>query len=290
MIGLDIGTKVIRACLFEGSFGRYTFARAFEEQIPTSTLNMGGLLEDEADETEEIDPKLMAEADLERRQSGAIHALLRQLPNSSVVTHQSATQVSIRTVSLPFTDSQNIAAALPSIVEELVPFDIDDLQIQHQILNKEDNASDVLVLITQEDIIQMGVDEPKEDSVATDEPITEVLTAKAAIETPEASSEVQNVPTPVTVQTAVPTLATFRSATVKDGWRPTLIGTLMEGPTPRAVLAMPNGDEKVIHAGDMLSEDGVVVMAIGTNYVELAIIRSAEGRAQIENLTLSTQF
>jgi len=158
MIGLDIGTKVIRACLFEGSFGRYTFSRAFEEQIPTSTLNMGGLLEDEADETEEIDPKLMAEADLERRQSGAIHALLRQLPNSSVVTHQSATQVSIRTVSLPFTDSQNIAAALPSIVEELVPFDIDDLQIQHQILNKEDNASDVLVLITQEDIIQSHLD------------------------------------------------------------------------------------------------------------------------------------
>ena len=151
-------------------------------------------------------------------------------------------------------------------------------------------AVDPLFADPQEDIIQMGVDEPKEDSVATDEPITELLTAKAAIETPEASSEVQNVPTPVTVQTAVPTLATFRSATVKDGWRPTLIGTLMEGPTPRAVLAMPNGDEKVIHAGDMLSEDGVVVMAIGTNYVELAIIRSAEGRAQIENLTLSTQF
>ena len=160
MIGLDIGTNVIRACLFEGSFGRYTFARAFEEQIPTSTLNMGGSLEneDEADETEEIDPRLMAEADLERRQSGAIHALLRQLPSSSVVTHQSATQVSIRTVSLPFTDSQNITAALPSIVEELVPFDIDDLQIQHQILNREDNASDVLVLITREDIIQSHLD------------------------------------------------------------------------------------------------------------------------------------
>ena len=158
MIGLDIGTNVIRACLFEGSFGRYTFSRAFEEQIPTSTLNMGASLEDDADETEEVDPTLMAEADLERRQSGAIHALLRQLPKGSVVTHQSANQVSIRTVTLPFTDSQNIAAALPSMVEELVPFDIDELQIQHQILNLHDNASDVLVLITREDVIQSHLD------------------------------------------------------------------------------------------------------------------------------------
>lgn len=158
MIGLDIGTTAIRACLFEGSFGRYTFSRVVEEFVPNSTMDTGVLLADTDDETEEVDPKLMAQADLERRQSGAIQALLRQLPNASVVTHQSATQVSIRKVNLPFTDTQNIEAALPSIVEELVPFDIDDLQIQHQTLNIHEGSSDVLVLITREDIIQSHLD------------------------------------------------------------------------------------------------------------------------------------
>jgi hypothetical protein len=151
-------------------------------------------------------------------------------------------------------------------------------------------AVDPLFADPQEDIIQMGVEEPKADSTTKDDPTAQVVDSESATGSLEASSEAQAVQKAVTVQTPVPSLATFRPATVKDGWRPTLIGTLMEGPTPRAVLAMPNGDERVIHAGDMLSEDGVVVMAIGTNYVELAIIRSAEGRAQIENLTLSTQF
>ena len=64
----------------------------------------------------------------------------------------------------------------------------------------------------------------------------------------------------------------------------------MDGPTPRAILAMPSGEEKVVKAGDMLADDGVVVMTIGDKFIELAVIRSAEGRAQIENLTLSTQF
>ena len=32
MIGLDIGTDVIRACLFEGSFGRYTFSKLLKNR------------------------------------------------------------------------------------------------------------------------------------------------------------------------------------------------------------------------------------------------------------------
>ena len=50
--------------------------------------------------------------------------MLRAFPNAAVVTHQPATQVSIRTVTLPFTDGNLIAEALPATVEEMVPFDI----------------------------------------------------------------------------------------------------------------------------------------------------------------------
>ena len=39
-------------------------------------------------------------------------------------------------------------------------------------------------------------------------------------------------------------VATWKPATVKDGWRPTLIGTLMDGPTPRAILAMQVAKKK----------------------------------------------
>ena len=156
MIGLDIGTDVIRACLFEGSFGRYTFSKTLEEPLPRSSLHLGASF-DMDDDTEEVDPAILAQADLERRQSGAIHALLRGYSNAAVVTHQPATQVSLRTVSLPFTDSNLIAEALPATVEEMVPFDIDELQIQHQILSI-DTESQVLVLITREDIIESHLD------------------------------------------------------------------------------------------------------------------------------------
>ena len=145
--------------------------------------------------------------------------------------------------------------------------------------NTEDKIVDPLFEDPQEEVIQMGVDKPAEESVSVPSPDVEAVTSSE--EVPE-----ESVASPV-VQ---PSAASFRPATVKDGWRPTLIGTLMDGPTPRAILAMPSGEEKVVKAGDMLADDGVVVMTIGDKFIELAVIRSAEGRAQIENLTLSTQF
>ncbi len=169
-----------------------------------------------------------------------------------------------------------------TIVEEPVQPAVSNQDVDGNTENtdKENEAAiDPLFADPQEEIILGG-------EVPENEVVEEVVSVEDEAPRPEISPDpaVVNLPTPPVAPTS------FRKATVKDGWRPTLIGTLMEGPTPRAILAMPNGDEKVIRAGDMLSDDGVVVMAIGTNYVELAVIRSAEGRAQIENLTLSSQF
>ena len=82
----------------------------------------------------------------------------------------------------------------------------------------------------------------------------------------------------------------FRVSRVKDGWKPTLIASIMDGPTPRAILALPSGEEKVVKAGELLSEEGVVVMSIGESFVELVVVNAEEGRATIENVTLSKQF
>ena len=80
---------------------------------------------------------------------------LKGLSNAAIVTHQPATQVSLRTVTLPFTDSKSHRRRPLSTVEEMVPFDIDDLQIQHQILSIYGHS---LVLITREDIIESHLD------------------------------------------------------------------------------------------------------------------------------------
>ena len=147
----------------------------------------------------------------------------------------------------------------------------------------EDKPVDPLFEDPQAEVIQMGTDKPENETTAVVSPEVETVTATEEI--------VEEDSVPETLPTKVQPMATsWRPATVKDGWRPTLVGTLMDGPTPRAILAMPSGEERVVKAGDMLSDDGVVVMTIGDKFIELAVIRSAEGRAQIENLTLSTQF
>ena len=132
----------------------------------------------------------------------------------------------------------------------------------------------------QEELIIMGEEPPEE-------PAQDPTTAE------EVSEEVQ----PEAVPTAIPSLdsestptSTWKKASVRDGWKPMLVGTVMDGPSPHAILQMPSGDKVVIQAGDMLADDGVVVMSIGTNFVDLAIVNGSEGRASIQNLTLSSQY
>lgn len=131
-----------------------------------------------------------------------------------------------------------------------------------------------------EEVIVMGGPEEKEEPEELKEP-----------------EPIEEPPEPITeqVEPAIPAAQVapaqpMRVSRVKDGWRPTLIASVMEGPTPRAILAMPSGEEKIVKAGDLLSEEGVVVMTIGSSFVELAVINSVEGRAKIENLTLTEQF
>ena len=127
MIGLDIGTDVIRACLFEGTFGRYTFSKTLEEHVPRSYLDLGFPMDSDDDDTEEVDPAVLAQADLERRQSGAIHAMLRKFPKCGCRHTSAGNTGQSPNGHAPFTDSKLIAA-LPSTVEEIVPFDLDDFK------------------------------------------------------------------------------------------------------------------------------------------------------------------
>jgi hypothetical protein len=161
MIGLDIGPTVIRACLFDGKFGRYTFVRAVEEFVPNSfpteaTDNDETDLEDP--ETEEVDASIMEQADLERRQASAIRSLLRGIKVDGLVSHISTKSVSLRIEHSPFTDHNQIATTLPGTIEAKVLFDIDDIQLQHRIIKPLDSGTQLLVLLTPLDVVEGHLD------------------------------------------------------------------------------------------------------------------------------------
>jgi hypothetical protein len=153
LIGLDIGTDVVRACVFEGSFGRYSFLRAIEELVPMKTQSDTDQADDRA-----IDRSLIAKADLERRQASAVRMLLSQVSVDSVITHFPSSKVSVRVLSLPFTDTSKIGPILPGSIEAMVPFDIDDLQIQHRVLAVDERGSQTLVLLTPNQLIEDHLD------------------------------------------------------------------------------------------------------------------------------------
>ena len=61
-----------------------------------------------------------------------------------------------------------------------------------------------------------------------------------------------------------------------SSWGLRLLSTLAGSMPPRAVLVLPDGSEVVVKAGDILSDEKVVVWAVGRDRVELAHI-SADG-------------
>ena len=123
-IGLDIGTHSIKAAIFDGSFGRYSFLRTEKELV------------------------LSGEDSLEERQRQALTNLWLRIGDGDAVTALSAQDVSVRKLSTPFSDLKKISQILPSMVEELVPFEIDDINVFHHLLTMEEDGSTLLVLIS----------------------------------------------------------------------------------------------------------------------------------------------
>jgi len=142
----------------------------------------------------------------------------------------------------------------------------------------------------QEDLIVMGTDVPSDSESSSDSSSEELHGGDVDAQLP---SEPTPTATPVAapVASAVATVSSsWKRATVRDGWKPTLVGTVMDGPSPHAILQMPSGDKVVVQAGDMLADDGVIVMTIGSNFVDLAVVNGLEGRASIQNITLTSQY
>ena len=79
-------------------------------------------------------------------------------------------------------------------------------------------------------------------------------------------------------------------ASVAAGWPISVIKTLTDIKPPRAILTFPSGEERVVKAGQLISEHNIVVMSIGVRGVELVKVKGEGGRATLLSLSLPSQY
>ena len=118
ILGLDLGAHSIKAVLLETSFRGASIAS-------TSELARGAAL----------DPQLLIE---HLRVNGQLHAdqIIVAVPGASVATQHLA---------LPFADARRIEATLGFEVESLLPYDLDEVTYDHQVLSAAEGKSELLV-------------------------------------------------------------------------------------------------------------------------------------------------
>jgi len=73
-----------------------------------------------------------------------------------------------------------------------------------------------------------------------------------------------------------------------SGWPVRLVRTLPDTQPPRAILGLPDGTEIVVRPGSMVPDQGLVVIAVGREQVELARVTAMGDYASVSSLTLSS--
>lgn len=77
-----------------------------------------------------------------------------------------------------------------------------------------------------------------------------------------------------------------RTSMGSASWGPRVLTTLSSLEPPRAVLALPDGSERVVRPGTLLPEIGGVVIAIGRDVVELSEVREQGVYASVHTRTI----
>jgi hypothetical protein len=73
-------------------------------------------------------------------------------------------------------------------------------------------------------------------------------------------------------------------------WPVRLLSTLPQAQPPRAILGLASGEERVVSPGSILAAEGLVVMAVSADRVQLARIQAAGDHANIDTIELSAQY
>lgn len=133
VLGLDIGSYSLKAVLSRGGLGRLEVRRFLHYPLEAS-----------------------GEGDLAAaiRKAMARFRQEEDLTGVEFVCAFPGQKASFRRLQLPFTDARKINQTVPFEVETQVPYDIDDLLLDYQILEKGDESAQVLVGLTQREALR----------------------------------------------------------------------------------------------------------------------------------------
>lgn len=88
-----------------------------------------------------------------------------------------------------------------------------------------------------------------------------------------------------------PTVQVWTPDTPLDGsFGVRLVSTVNDGVPPRAILGLPDGQEVVVKPGTMLPEQGVVVLAVGRDVVQVAEVVPSGDHARVQTQLLSSLY
>ena len=132
VIGLDIGSYSIKAVEIVNTFKSYEIANFYENVIP---------------HVEELDPDVVLPACMEQ----LFHE--NNLKADRILTAMPGQYISSRIMTFAFSDQRKIEAAIMSELEDAVPFNMDDMIIDHQILGTMGGQTIALAVLTRKNFL-----------------------------------------------------------------------------------------------------------------------------------------
>ena len=146
VIGLDLGHSAIKAAILKGTYRGYEVVDFRTRPLPLEELEDSELeaeaeeddasttLDGEPVEADDAEPEpRMTLMDLQLREARKLLAGI-DTDDATVVVPIRASQVSSWVVEVPFTQSKQINAILPGVLEERIPFDLDEVALFTQTL------------------------------------------------------------------------------------------------------------------------------------------------------------
>ena len=133
VIGLDIGSHSVKAVEIVNTFKSYEIANFYENVIP---------------QIDEVPPDAVIPACMEQ--------LFKEnnLEADRIVTAMPGQYISSRILSFNFSDAKKIETAIYAEIEDIVPFNLDEMIIDHQILGEVGGKTIALVAMTRKNFLK----------------------------------------------------------------------------------------------------------------------------------------
>ncbi len=149
----------------------------------------------------------------------------------------------------------------------------------------EEGAAEVALDVATEDDRVPGEPDPEQEEPAAAPPgalDAHLLEITGTADEEALSEEVELVPELSVQDEPSPS----QGGVVSAAWGPRVLTTLSSLEPPRAVLALPDGSERVVRPGTLIPEIGAVVLAIGRDVVELSEVREQGVYASVHTRTI----